>query len=132
MFFLVWRGYGLLGLVPPILGLVALGFLSDYPIKVAMLGTGLTIALTGLALAVAGWLLNRNGNLHSLYGLPMWVWGGLEAILGLILAGYVGLQVAKFGWQGDFRSEFRSKPTSPHVLAAEIGLQSLGIRLAGG
>jgi hypothetical protein len=123
MFFLVWRGYGLLGLIPPILGLVALGFLSEYPIKVAVLGAGLAIAIPGLTLAVAGWLLNRNGNRHSLYGLPLWAWGGVEVLLGLFLAGYVGLQVAKYGWKGDFRNGgFHSKPTSIVALGAEIRL----------
>jgi hypothetical protein len=103
MFFLVWRGYGLLGLVPPILGLVALGFLSDYSIKVAVLGAALAITIFGAGLAVTGWWLNRNGNHHSLYGLPLWFWAGLEAILGLTLAGWVVLQVINYGWNGDFR-----------------------------
>src|SRR5262249_23034210 len=83
-FFIVWRGYGLLGLIPPVLGLVALGFLAENPIKVAVLGAGLTIALTGLAVGIGGWVLNRKKgtNAHSLYGLPLWVWGGLEVFLG--------------------------------------------------
>jgi hypothetical protein len=117
MFFLVWRGYGLLGLIPPVLGLVAFGFLAENPIKVATLGAGLTITMTGIAVAVAGWFLNRNGNRHSLYALPMWVWGGGEVVLGLILAGYVMFQVFQFGWKGDFRSvRPRSEPSPPPAL----------------
>jgi hypothetical protein len=103
MFFIVWRGYGLLGIIPPILGLVALGFLAEYPIKVAVLGAGLAVLITGFALAVAGWLLSRNGTRHSLYGLPLWLWGGLEGILGVALSVYVVLQVVNYGWGGDFR-----------------------------
>jgi len=111
MFFLVWRGYGLVALIPPVLGLIALGALADHSIKVACLGVGLTVAVTALAASIAGWVLNRNGNHHSLYGLPLWAWGGLEALLGLVLVSYVWMQVVKFGWQGDFRSD-RGRPTA--------------------
>ena len=103
MFFIIWRGYGALALIPPILGLIALGFLSDYSIKVSMLGTALGIAIPGAALAVLGWRLNRLGNLHSLYWIPLWFWGGLQALLGLALAAFVASQVFEYGWQGDFR-----------------------------
>jgi hypothetical protein len=101
MYYIAWRGAGLLGFVPPILGLVALGFLADYPIRVALLGAGLAIALTALAVGVAGWILNRKGNLHSLYGLPLWVWGAVQMILGLALAGWIGFIVSQSGWKKD-------------------------------
>jgi hypothetical protein len=101
MFFFVWRGYGLLGFIPPLLGLVALGFLSDYPIRVAVLGAGLAIAIAGLAVGFVGWVLNRKGNYHSLYGLPLWVWGGVEMILGLVLAIWVAVLVTRSGWKKD-------------------------------
>ena len=123
MFFLVWRGYGLLGLIPLLLGMVAFGFLAEHPIKVATLGAGLALASSGLAVAVGGWVLNRDGNRHSLYGLPLWVWGGAEVILGLILAGYVMLQVSQFGWQGDFRSARPGSAPPSAVLKSVCGSQ---------
>jgi hypothetical protein len=101
MYYLEWRGYGLLGFVPPPLGLVAFGFLSHHPIRVAALGAGLAIAVAGISVAVVGWVLNRYGNFHSLYSLPLWVWGGVETILGLVLAGWVAYLVAQSGWKRD-------------------------------
>jgi hypothetical protein len=120
VYYFSWRGYGPLGFIPPILGLVAFGFLSDYPIRVAVLGAGLAIAITGMAVAVLGWVLNRNGNHHSLYDLPLWVWGGVETILGLVLAGWVGFLVVQSGWKKDSLTVaiVQARSVSPHVLAA--------------
>jgi hypothetical protein len=111
MFFVVWRGCGLAGFLPPVMGLIALGALSDRPFKVAAMGAGVVIAVTGLGAAGAGWIMNRNGNRHSLYGVPLWVWGGIEGILGLVLVDYVTLQVSRYGWKGDFRSD-HSRPVT--------------------
>src|SRR4051794_24568924 len=100
MYFIEWRGYGLLGLLPPVLGLIALGFLvDDHTFRGAALGAGVAIAATGAALAVGGWYLNRAGNHHSLYGLPLWAWGGVYALLGLGLTGWILVLVQASGWK---------------------------------
>jgi len=100
MYFIVWRGLGVLGIAPPALGLAALGFLIDYPLQFAELGGCLTLAVAGAILGVAGLWLDRRGNHHSLYELPLWVWGFGYAVLGLGLAGWVAYHVSQHGWKG--------------------------------
>jgi hypothetical protein len=100
MYYIEWRGYGLLAILPPILGLVVLGFMVEgHSFRAAALGATITMAVTGAALAVAGWVLNRAANRHSLYGLPMWVWGAVYALIGLGLSGWIGFLVFESGWK---------------------------------
>jgi hypothetical protein len=100
MYFIEWRGYGLLGIVPLIVGVVTLGFMIDFDFKAAALAGVLVMALAGAGMAVLGWVLNRHGNHHSLYGLPLWVWGAASVVLGLTLAGMVAASVIQSGWKG--------------------------------
>ena len=82
----------LLALIPPILGLIALGFLSDYSIKVSMLGTALGIAIPGAALAVARVeARTASGTSTPSTGYRCGSGVGSQALLGLALAAFVAV-----------------------------------------
>jgi hypothetical protein len=99
MYFLVYRGLGVLGIAPPVLGLAALGFLIDHPLKFAELGGAFALAIAGAILAVTGLCLDRRGDRHSLYELPLWVWGIGYVVLGLGLAAWMAYDVSQHGWK---------------------------------
>ncbi len=58
------------------------------------------MAITGAILAITGRWLNRAGNHHALYALPLWIWGLLFVVLGMGVSGWVGFHVGAHGWRG--------------------------------
>ncbi len=101
MFFVEWRGYGLLGFVPLPFGLIALGALADadYTFSAAALAAGLTYVLAGAGLWLAARHLRKPTQPDDLYYIPLWFWGVLYIVLGLVIAAWTGLDVSRHGWR---------------------------------
>jgi hypothetical protein len=91
MILLVWRGWGLLGIIALFLPLAScVGFLEAWP-GLAFLFAGLTLFGGGIVCRYFGRRWNRIGNEHTLYNVPLQVWGwiyiavgGLMAVVGIV------------------------------------------------
>jgi hypothetical protein len=99
VYYVSYRGLGLLGFVPPVVGMAGLAAMMERTFTAAALTAGVCIGVSGLALAAADRLVRKEGHRNSLYGIPLWAWGVLWALLGAALAGYMGYQAATVGWK---------------------------------
>jgi hypothetical protein len=99
VYYVSYRGLGLLGALPPVVGMTALAAMTEHTFRAAAMTAGVAIAVTGLALAAADRLVRKEGHRNSLYGIPLWFWGVLWTLGGAALAGWMGLLVSQTGWR---------------------------------
>jgi hypothetical protein len=98
--FIVWRGRGLLAVVATFLPLASCAGLIEWNPLVSLLSVGLTLAGGGLVCRHYGRKWNREVTNHSLYEIPLQVWGwiyvvagatfSLLAVVGLVKVAIVG------------------------------------------
>jgi hypothetical protein len=84
--FLFWRGRGLLGIVAIFLPLATCAGLSDWDRGGALLIGGLTLAGGGWVCRHFGRKWNQGSGFHSLYFLPLEVWGWIYLLAGAAFA----------------------------------------------
>ena len=96
MFFFVWRGWGLIALAGVIGPLLVFGWLTKEGSSFALAGMGVVLLVLHLC-AYLGKKWNQGMGLHSMYGVPLEVWGWGYVVVGVVL-GVIGVaEVVKGG-----------------------------------
>ena len=78
---IVWRGLGFLVPVPVLLALL---IASQFPAHESLAG-GIALLVSAAPMWFMGKRLNRESNVHSLYGIPMQYWAIVIAISGVLV-----------------------------------------------
>jgi len=78
----VWRGWGPLALVVLFLPLASCGGLMGWNPFVALLGFGLTTFVGGLVCRHYGRKWNQGSGFHTMYWIPLEVWGWIYIVVG--------------------------------------------------
>lgn len=91
----VWRGRGILAFltaVPPIACCIGL---IDWRPAVAMVVFGTALAIAGLVCRHYGRRWNQGTGTHTMYWIPLEVWGWIYIIVGLLFAFAAGVGLAR-------------------------------------
>lgn len=78
----VWRGWGLLALVPTFLPLASCAGLMDWNPMWAMICFGVSLFAGGLACRHYGKKWNQGTGIHMMYFIPLEIWGWIYIIMG--------------------------------------------------
>lgn len=79
---LIWRGWGLLAVVALFLPLASCAGLMDWNPIVAILGFGVTLVAGGLACRHYGRKWNQGSGFHTMYWIPLEIWGWIYIVIG--------------------------------------------------
>jgi hypothetical protein len=86
----VWRGWGPIALAGAILPLLLFGWLTKDKSSFALAGMGVALLAGGLGCVYLGQKWNQGMGLHSMYGVPLEVWGWGYVVVGVVL-GAIGV-----------------------------------------
>jgi len=102
--FVVWRGWGLLALVAVFPTLASFIALIDISLRTALLGTGLAALGGGSVCLYFCRKWNRGTGYHSLYGIPLEIWGWIYLGHGVffVVAGTIAWLRVAFGVENTF------------------------------
>jgi hypothetical protein len=120
----IWQGYGYIALAAFLLPLVGCVGLIDFSNRIGILGAGVGFLVASVVCFLVGRSLTRatdrraeeayarrspdellavgttrNDTPHTLYWVPLWVWGWIYGLFGLLLAGGSVVGIAVKGWK---------------------------------
>jgi len=120
----IWQGYGYIALAAFLLPLAGCVGLIDFSNRIGILGAGVGFLVASIVCFLVGRSLRRAAerraeeayarrNLdkpfavgstqddtpHTLYWVPLWAWGWIYGLFGLLLAGGSAVGIAMKGWK---------------------------------
>jgi hypothetical protein len=91
----VWRGWGVVAAVATFLPLASCGGLMDWNPMVALACFGVTLLAGGLACRHYGLRWNQGTGYHSMYWLPLEVWGWIYIVIGGVFGVLAAIALVK-------------------------------------